>query len=83
VLAGETFLLLIMGGNLGGRRFFGPRILFLLRVSPVFIIALIPRLFFPQGIIAMATSCLIYILIVLYIYRKLIFDASFLKRSKE
>ncbi|MDH5400098.1 MAG: hypothetical protein OEX02_18245, partial [Cyclobacteriaceae bacterium] len=83
VLSGEFFLLIVMGTSLGGMDFFLPRLRFLLKVSPVFAFAIIPRLFLSPDFFSMIASCGIYILLVLYVYRKLIFDASFLKRTKE
>ncbi len=82
VLVGEIFLLVILGSKIGGISFFKTRLKFLVKTLPVFIVSMLPYLYFGSTLLSMILCTGIYITLILISYRKLIFDASFLKRTK-
>ncbi len=79
LFAGEIVLLVILGSHLGGWQFFTTRILFLFRILPILIIPLAIRLILPPSATYLFISCAIYILLVLYVFRNLMFGSSLQK----
>jgi len=81
ILAGEVLLLLILGYNLGGLNYFMERINFFIKLIPFVVFAILLKLIIGESSIILLIACIIYILSVLYLFRKLIFDTSFLIRK--
>lgn len=84
ILAGEMLLLSILGYNLGGVTYFLQRLTFFIKLTPILIISLLFKVMIGDSIMTLLLSCAIYFIIVLYSFRKIIFDTSFvISKSKK
>jgi len=75
LLLGEMVLLFILGINLQGGTFFIKRLGFFMKNLPILILPLVLRLTIPPSNITLGISCAIYALLVLIVFRKLIFGS--------
>ncbi len=74
-LVGEVILVLGLGFGLHIHSFFKTRVVFLLKLSPVLILAAAIRYFLGPGIYVLAGTLVFYLLWVLVFYRKLVFNS--------
>jgi len=77
ILAGEIVLVVGLGWGLSGFTFYKERLLFFLKLLPILLFVTILRITFGSSVIILSSAIAIYIIWVLYFYRKLIFDTDF------
>jgi len=81
LIVGESCLLIGLGVNLGGLAFFKERLVFALRLLPILVIALALRLLFSETMLTFGISVALYGFYTFFMYRRLLFDSSFIIRN--